>query len=642
MRPQVLVRNQFVLLLPLEYIDASIMNKEVINMQLTSLLSDGMVLQRKTTNLIWGCTNPNEHIKGTFDEKVFQGTADEEGYFELALPELPAGGPYVLTITADETRTIQDVMVGDVFLLGGQSNMELPLNRTVELFREELAKTDEPDIRMFEVPKEYDFLEERQDISKGNWIKATGEDLYAFSAAGYFTAKDLKDRYGIPIGLMQTAVGGTPAKSWCSEATIRRMGYYIDELNLCKKPGYTSQVEEMEQAREQQWYKEARESFEGMPLKKGTVRIPGIWREDEFANFHGTMRLTKQFYVNKDEVDKPAEIILGTINDADVVYINGTYVGETGYKYPPRFYPIPQGVLKEGVNTVEIHLSVYREHGGFMPGKQYCIRLGEQQDVFIGLGGDWEYELMKPMQVLPNTTFFTYYPAALYNGMLSPVRKWNYKAFLFYQGESNTTLPERYAEEMEALISDWRALFRKDLPFIYVQLAGFSDGVEEGQGTEWAIFRECQERTLAVENTAMIAAYDIGEYNDLHPLNKKTLGQRIAIAIRKMVYGEEIIYGGPKVSDIKIDDMGKIHIHFTSVGTGLSMRGREICEVEMKGATGGYYPAHAVVNGEELVVDSARIKDPKGVRYAWRDCPMNANLYNKEGLPALPFCREWE
>ena len=193
-------------------------------MQLSSLLSDGMVLQRKTTNLIWGYTKPNEHIKGTFDEFVFQGTADEKGYFELALPELPAGGPYVLTITADETRTIQDVMVGDVFLLGGQSNMELPLNRTVELFREELAKTYEPDIRMFEVPKEYDFLEERQDISKGNWIKATGEDLYAFSAAGYFTAKDLKDRYGIPIGLMQTAVGGTPAKSWCSEATIRRLG----------------------------------------------------------------------------------------------------------------------------------------------------------------------------------------------------------------------------------------------------------------------------------------------------------------------------------------------------------------------------------------------------------------------------------
>lgn len=615
--------------------------KEVNIMQLSSLFSDGMVLQRERTNLIWGRTNPNEHIEGTFGTEIFQGTADKTGYFEIKLPDLPTGGPYVVSITADETKTIQDVMIGDVFLLGGQSNMELPLRRTVELFRDELAKTDEPEIRMFEVPKEYEFQEERQELTNGRWMKAAGEDLYGFSAAGYFTAKELKDRYGVPIGLMQTAVGGTPVKSWCSEDTIRKMGYYTEELDKCKQPGYTKQVETADQAKEQQWYRDADESFEGMPLKKGTVKIPGIWREDEFSNFHGTMRLTKQFHMKKEELEKPAEIVLGTMNDADKVYINGIFVGETAYKYPPRFYKIPNGVLKEGENTVEIRLKVFREHGGFMPGKQYCIRLGENHDVFIGLGGEWEYELMKPMQVLPNSTFFNYFPAALFNGMLSPVKKWNYCAFLFYQGESNTDCPDRYVEEMKEMIADWRSLFRQELPFIYVQLAGFSDGIEENQGTQWAVFRAAQEEVLSVNNTAMVAAYDIGEYNDLHPLNKKTLGQRLARAIRKMVYGEKVLYEGPKASQWNVTESGEVHISFTSIGTGLSVRGHEVCEVELKSENGTYYPAKAVVKGNELIAQAIRIKNPKGIRYAWRDCPMNANLYNREGLPAMPFCREW-
>lgn len=611
-------------------------------MQLSSLFTDGMIIQREAENLLWGYTQPNQDITGTLEKKQFQGKADNKGYFEIALPPLPAGGPYVLTVQADETRTIEDILAGDVFLLGGQSNMELPLSRTVELFREELKQTEEPSIRMFEVPKEYEFQEERQELTKGKWIKATGEDLYAFSAAGYFTAKDLKDRYGIPIGLMQTAVGGTPAKAWCSESSILKMGYYTEELKLCKQPGYTSEVEKKEQEREQAWYQEARESFDGMSIKKGTLRIPEIWIDGELANFHGTMHLTKQFHMNKQDLGKPAELILGTINDADVAYINGTYVGETGYKYPPRFYPIPEGVLKEGVNTVELHLSVFREHGGFMPGKQYCIRLGEQQDLFISLAGEWEYEIMKPMQVLPNNTFFTYYPAALYNGMLSPVRKWNYKAFLFYQGESNTEFPERYAKEMEALVADWRNLFGQNLPFIYVQLAGFSDGMEENQGIDWAVFRAEQEKTSSIENTAMVVAYDIGEYNDLHPLNKKTLGQRLSCAIQKLVYGEDVVYQGPMVKDISVSQTGEVHITFTGTGEGLSMRGREICEVELKSASGQYHKAQATVKGDELIVFSLRVKEPKGVRYAYRNCPMNANLYNKEGFPAAPFCREWE
>lgn len=611
-------------------------------MQLSSLFTDGMVLQRGKKNLIWGYTKPVQYIKGTMEQESFEAEADESGYFELELPELPAGGPYTLTIAADQKRTIKDVMVGDVFLLGGQSNMELPLNRVVELYREELSRAEEPDIRMFEVPKEYEFQEERQELHGGRWLKAEGTDLYLFSALGYFTAKALRDQYHIPIGLMQTAVGGTPAKAWCSEETIRRMGYYTKELERCKKTGFTKHIEEIEQENEQNWYREAKESFETMPLKKGTMQIPGIWRENEYANFRGTMRLTRTVSLTKEDAEKPGQILLGTVNDADVVYINGTYVGETGYKYPPRIYPIPEGVLKEGENTVEIRLSVYREHGGFMPGKAYCLRLGKERDIFINLAGKWEFELMKPMHELPQTTFFNYYASALYNGMLSPVRKWNYAAFLYYQGESNENMAEHYTEEMEALIEDWRGLFRQKIPFIYVQLAGFSDGIEENQGTVWAKLRAAQEQVLEVEQTGMVTAFDIGEYNDLHPLNKKTLGYRVSLQIRNLVYQEDLICKGPVVSGVRADQTGRLHVTFDSIGTGLCTRGKDVYEVEVRNEEGTYYSANAYLDGDELSVKATQIRNPKGIRYAWRDCPMNANLYNKEGLPAFPFCREWE
>ena len=610
-------------------------------MRLSALFSDGMVLQRNQDNRIWGYTEPECKITGLLGEKTFEGYAEENGYFSISLPQCPVGGPYQLTIKADEEIVIQDVLVGDVFLLGGQSNMELPLSRTVEMFREELQQTNEPYIRMFEVPKEYEFLEERENVVNGSWIKASEDTLLQFSAVGYFTGKALKDCYHIPIGLIQTAVGGTPAKSWCCEETIRRMGYYIEELEQCKVSGYTKEVEHEELEREQEWLQEGRKAFSGTPIRTGTVTVPGRWNHNELSDFHGAIKLRKHFTVTREELAYPAEILLGTFIDVDVTYINGTYVGETPYQYPPRIYRIPEGVLKEGDNVVEVHAFVQRDSGGFMPGKQYCIRLGEKRDIFLNLAGTWEYEIMKDMPILPPTTFFIYKAAGMYNGMLSPVHNWKISAFLFYQGESDTEHPERYTKEMKALIKDWRNLWGENYPFVYVQLAGFSGGNLEEQGTEWAEFRAAQEKILLEENTAMACIYDVGEFNDLHPLDKKTVGNRIALCLKKILYKEDVLASGPVLSDAFVSGEGKVTIRFASIGEGLCTRENRniVYGIELRDTEGNFRKANATIEGQEVIVISDGIKNPTGVRYAWKDCPMEANLYNRKGLPALPFSR---
>ncbi|WP_310601675.1 sialate O-acetylesterase [Anaerosporobacter sp.] len=613
-------------------------------MRLSALFQDGMVLQRNEKNYLWGYTTPQLQVEGDFSEKKFTTTAGETGYFEVELPMQPVGGPYKLRIIADEVAIIKNIMVGDVFLLGGQSNMELPISRTLELYRDEIHATVEPDIRMFEVAKEYEFGGEREDVFSGKWQVAVGEELLSFSAAGYFAAKALKERIGVPIGLIQSAVGGTPAKAWCSEKTIRQMGLYTAELDQCKEEGYPKRIEQEELAREQRWHCEANEAFGKTALKTGTVHVPELWRHGhELRDFCGAIRLRRQFELSA--VDGECEVALGAMVDADKVYINGTYIGETEYCYPPRFYQIPAGVLRSGHNEIEIRLRVCRGQGGFMPGKPYGIRKKYSDMLLLDLAGMWNYEIMEVMEELPYNTFFNWKAAALYNGMLAPISKWNISAVLYYQGESNVDVYKSYEAEMRALIADWRTLWQKpELPFIYVQLAGFSDGETDKQGRGWALLRAEQEKLLAVPQTAMVVAYDVGDYSDLHPFDKKTVGERLALAVRKLVYEEDIIASGAKAEQAWWDNDDMIHISFTSVGSGLCVREGEavVGGIELVDENGNTQKAQAMIQtlgGERNLLQISVPKDfsPIRVCYAWWDYPFEANLYNGEGLPMLPF-----
>jgi len=613
-------------------------------MRLSALFGDGMVIQREQVNYIWGYTEPKCEITGIFDGKQFKGIVRENGYFEAKLPELPVGGPYELTIQGDETITIKDVLVGDVFLLSGQSNMELPLNRTLELFEKELADTDEPDIRLFEVPKEFDFAQEREMISGAKWIKASGEELYIMSAVGFFMAKELRKNHPVPIGLLQSAVGGAPARAYCKEETIKRQGYYIEELEQCKVPGYVESVQKKDLENEEKWRNEAWESYKGKPISAGTIEVPDIWFENELKDFHGALRITREFTLTKEQAEGCKEIALGAIIDADRVYINDVFVGNTEYKYPPRFYQIPEGTLKEGINKVEIQLLVFREVGGFVKDKPYGIRNKGEKEVFLDLSGTWKYEVMKEMEVLPDATFFIWKAAALYNGMLSPLRRWNVKGCFFYQGESDVGKEDRYVKEIEALVQDIRTLWNNDsMPFIYVQLAGYSDCIKENQKIDWAEFREAQEKNLSIPYTAMATAFDIGYYNDLHPFDKKTLGNRLALCARKLIYQEDVICYAPTVKEVGKTEDSKIYVLFNEddvkLFAGKDGNDTEIHEVEIEDEQGAFHKAKAILSDNHLLAWVDGINSPKSIRYSFRNCPLEPNLFSQIGLPVLPFRR---
>ncbi|MDO5337660.1 MAG: sialate O-acetylesterase [Eubacteriales bacterium] len=622
--------------------------------RLSALFSDGMVLQREVKNCIWGYAEQGDRIEVSMDGFQAETVCSEAGYFEAELPEYPAGGPHELKLRdGKEEIRIRDILFGDVFLLGGQSNMELPVARVMERYGQELAQTMQEEIRMFEVPKEYVFGELRQEITKGCWLRARGEELQSFSAAGYFAAREIQDREGIPVGLLQTAVGGTPVKAWCCEETIARLGYDTEEIEECRRRGYPEKVMKEEEERDRLWRQEAlRDDGSQKSRERGRAVVPGFFEGTALEQVYGGVRFTKTITLLEEEEPEKWEgtLFLGAMIDADVVSVNGMKIGETGYRYPPRIYPIPKDVLHAGENIIEIRLLVFGEGGGFMPGKDYGLYYGKNGKK-ADLTGEWEYEMIQKMENLPQMTFFQYKACGLYQGMLWPVRKWNVKGCFFYQGESNTGRPETYEEEFTAMIADWRALWKMpEMPFIFVQLAGFSDGKLHTDGTEWAKLREAQKRCEKIPKTRMVQAYDLGEYNDLHPTDKKTVGERIALAAETLIYQKPLFCENPKLCGWKRQGQTML-LAFGPSGVRLHTEKRTPVG---KSVSGGAKEQETVHSFEVIAEDGSRrtisgklLEDGRvelllperaaGISYAWNDCPWEANLYSEEELPVIPF-----
>lgn len=611
--------------------------------RLSALISDGMVLQREVENDIWGYTEPGREIRLVLGGYEAVARAGGDGYFNLRLPKMQPGGPWKIYLSdGEDVITIDDVLFGDVFLLGGQSNMELPVVRVMERFGEEIKNTVKKDIRMFEVPKEYAFGEKRLEIENGHWMKAVGDELLLFSAAGYFAANELFEREHVPIGLLQTAVGGTPVKAWCCEETVKKLGYDVADLEECKQEGYPQQVEQTEAKYAEKWWKEA---LAGCDKRSGTIELPGFFSKTALNEFCGALTLRRKFNLpeNINWMQEEATLYLGALIDADFTYINGKKVGETAYRYPPRIYEIPKGVLHAGENEVEVKMLVFNSEGGFMPGKEYEICYNDHGKQKVSLTGAWEYEIIKAMPELPETTFFQYKAAGLYQGMLYPVRKWKIKGCFFYQGESNTGRPKTYEEEFSAMIADWRELWNEpEMPFVFVQLAGFADGKERTKGTNWAKLREKQRCTEEhVENTRMVQAYDLGEYNDLHPIDKKTVGMRIAMAAEELIYRKNATGRDATVKEVK-RLQGKVEVTFTPKETVLHVVEKESGEQKVFGfewIRKDKSRAEAVAELTGPAVVEVRLPEEEyiGISYAWNDCPLDANLYNEHGLPVVPF-----
>jgi sialate O-acetylesterase len=629
----------------------SVTNTAFCEVKLPRLVSDGMVLQRDTDVKIWGWASSGENIKVNFIGKSYKSKADKNGKWEITLSSMKAGGPYTMEIKGENNSiSLKDILVGDVWVCSGQSNMDLTITRVRDRYPDVIETAENPYIRRFLVPMVYDFKTPHQDLQSGKWESANPKSVLNFTATGYFFARALYEKYKVPIGLVHASVGGSPAESWLSEGVLKKFPEHIQTVQKLKDDSYIKSVMDKEQAAINSWYRDVYQLDKGW-AKNGkywfntdydasdwpSVNLPTYFANEELGRMNGVVWFGKEIDVPAPMVGKPARIELGAIIDSDHVYINGKLVGTTGYRYPPRKYDVPSDVLKEGKNIIVIRVISNAGEGGFVKGKPYELTAGGQT---IDLKGAWQYKVGAVVaDPQPSTTFFQYKPLGLYNGMIAPLLNYTIKGVIWYQGESNTGRAFEYHKLFPALIADWRdKRSQGDFPFLYVQLHNFMEPKKQPSESGWAELREAQLETLSVPNTGMAVAIDIGEANDLHPSNKKDVGERLALVARKVAYGEEdIVYSGPIYKSMKIDG-NKIILSFTNIGSGLVAKGGgELKHFAIAGKDKKFVWAKAKIEKDKVVVWSEDISKPVAVRYAWADNPEGANLYNKEGLPASPF-----
>jgi sialate O-acetylesterase len=652
---QLMLINSMKTLIPL-FITSFFVITSAAQVKLPRLIRDSMVLQRDAKVKIWGWAAKNEKVTVKFNSKSYKTKAGADGKWSLLLSPMKAGGPYTMNISGSNKITLKEILIGDVWICAGQSNMVHQMELHSITYAEDIVQADYSEIRHFWIPTMTGLQGPHDDLPEGYWKSANANDVRQFSAVAYFFARMIYEKYHVPIGLINASVGGTPVEAWTSAEGLKDFPALQSTIQKNKDTAYINSIRRRAFANNAKRPKQQDQGLTGpqrwfdtgyIPKRWHTINIPGYWEDQGIKDLDGVVWYRREIDVPASMIGIPAKVFLGRIVDADFLYINGKQVGNTTYMYPQRRYNVPADLLKPGKNIIVIRVINNSGKGGFVPDKPYYLAAGGQT---IDLKGYWQYkvgDVFIPVRgVGRGGISFQNQPAALYNAMIAPLVKYMSKGFLWYQGESNTRKPEEYAKLLPALIADWRNKWNQpDAPFLYVQLPGFMEMNYLPSESQWALLRESQLKTLSVPNTGMAVAIDLGEWNDIHPDNKKDVGIRLALAAEKIAYSEkDIVYSGPIYQSATIDD-NKVIITFNNTGSGLIANdGGELNQFAIAGADKKFMWAKAKIvqgtpSGEEdkVVVWNEDILNPKYVRYAWADNPDGANLYNKEGLPASPF-----
>lgn len=619
--------------------------------RLPRLVRDSMVLQRDGVINIWGWASKGETVVIKFAGKSYKTRTGRDGKWKVPMAAMKAGGPFEMEIKGKNRIVLHDILIGDVWFCSGQSNMVHQLSLHSVYYPDVIPNANNPEIRQFWIPTLTNTQGPEQDLPAGFWKAATTKDIDDFSAVAYFFAKDLFDKYHVPIGIINASVGGTPIEAWISENGFKDFPSIVKIIAANKERIKGSSFQHSTSSGKPEsvdkglsgttpWY-----STDFIPKGWRQIGIPGYWEDQGIRNLNGVVWYRKEIEVPASMSGKSAKVYLGRIVDADELYINGKRVGSTSYQYPQRRYTVPAGLLKAGKNLFVIRVTNQSGKGGFVPDKPYYIFSGEDT---IDLKGYWTYkvgEVFVPKKHARRVFPFSAQnaPTALYNAMVAPEIDYAIKGFIWYQGESNTGNAQEYGQLLPALIADWREKWDLgNIPFLYVQLPGFGDFNYLPTESNWSELRESQRKTLSIPNTAMAVAIDLGEWNDIHPDRKRPVGKRLALAAEKIAYGADIVYAGP-VAHFSKKEGDKVRISFTSVGGGLiASDGEDLQEFAIAGADKKFVWAHAKIEGNQILLWSEEVKDPKFVRYAWSDNPVDPNLSNKEGLPASPFEMECE
>jgi len=615
------------------------------DIRLPRLISDGAILQREVELNIWGWASAGEKVELVFKNNSYKTEADRNGHWKLILPPQKQGGPYELFFRGDNEIVLRNILFGDVWLCSGQSNMELTMQRLKDQYPDVIAHCENPNIRQFLVPDRYDFSVEHEDLESVSWQEASPENIFNFSGVAYFFARAIFDKYHVPVGLINAALGGSPVEAWMSEDALKEFPEAYQEMQLFKDSSLIRETGQKDQFRQQAWYAKLNSTDKGfMPGKEWFLEdvndseweempVPGFWADQKPGDINGVVWFRKKVTIPKSMAGKRARLWLGRIVDQDHVYVNGEFVGTTGYQYPPRKYIVPEGSLREGENSITVRVINEQGKGGFILDKPYFL---DTEDEHIDLKGIWKYRIGAEMPPLESPTYIRWKPGGLYNSMIAPLVPYKMKGVIWYQGESNADHPESYSRTFPALIRNWRSKWHiGDFPFLYVQLANFMEETVKPTESNWAALRQAQLETLSVPNTGMAVIIDIGEWNDIHPLNKREVGNRLAQLAFKLAYNESISASSPVPVKHRFSK-NSVTVWFSPKDL-VSINGDPLRLFEISNDGKKFHRASAKIKGGKVIIWNDNVINPTVVRYAWSDNPKQSNLYSSEGLPVSPF-----
>lgn len=638
---------------------ASLMEAKVT---LPQLFQSGMVLQRGKVIPVWGKADAGEVVTIQFNKKQYTVTADAEGKWRIDLPKMKAGGPYQLTVGE---LVIDNVMIGDVWLLSGQSNIDVHIERVYPQYAQEVDNYENDQIRLFRVQNDTDTHGVRDDIrpTSINWKPLNKQNAWPFSAVGYFLGKRMYEKNKVAQGIIVNSWGGTPIEAWISKDSLEHdYPMLVKRAQFFQNDEYVKAQAQANMQAERQWQKILHESDPGIQQNWTSADYDdSAWQTINQWNWGwrgtGTVWLRQHIIIDKVYAQKPARLLLGTLFDRDVTYLNGQQIGQTGYQYPPRRYDIPEGLLREGDNVITVRFINKYGTVHFIPEKPYLIAFGDDRcsqnpmpkDV-IPLSEEWKFSVGAEMPNCPSGDIsLQNIPTTLYNAVLYPLAPYALSGVVWYQGESNTGNPAPYADYLKKLMGCWRDCWQdQQMPFVIVQLANY-DGRQqtafprpitlqtEPVNSGWAQLREAQRLTVKADARAELAVInDLGETVDIHPLRKKEVAERIGICFDRLVYNNKVNLA-PEVTASEMKDNKIVLTLDQPVEAG------EIYSFEVAARDGDCVfqnvKAHAEGNKITLTLpkDFHPLSKVYAVRYAWKDNPIMANVRSQAGLPMSSF-----
>jgi sialate O-acetylesterase len=642
---------------------AFVVNLAQADVRLPKLVGDGMVLQRDARVVLWGWANPSERVKIAFNGVRVSTTANSRGGWSTTIGPFPAGGPYDMTVKGKNSLELHDILIGDVWLASGQSNMEFPLKpsgnwkTSVNNAEREIAGANFPMMRLYRVHQKIGF-HPVNDAEADVWTAVTPQSVGDFSAVAYLFGRELHQRYCVPIGLIETSWGGTPAEAWMSEAGLKTFPEFDESIRHVNRANEKTTVADRDAYVKQKTLWDSKHGTEDRGQLNGravwadpTLDVTGWQKVVEpqskpvaaLKGFDGPVWFRREVTIPAEQAGKDLQVHLVTVGKTDVTYFNGERIGSTEGWDEPRDYFVPGKWVKSGRNVITVRITGEGGYIGMFDSNNPDKLNVEVGGITIPLAGTWYYQSgpdladLPPSPALwslvdnPNT------PTVLFNGMINPLAPFRIRGVIWYQGEANADRPVQYRTLFPALIKDWRKHWGYEVPFLFVQLAGFGHNKAEPAEYPWAELREAQSMTLALPATGMATAIDIGDEDDIHPRNKQDVAHRLALAAAKVVYGENVVSSGPTFASIQIEgDCARIK--FGNLGSGLQIRDKYgyARGFEIAGADGRFLWARAQQDGQDVVVSNQAVRQPMAVRYDWSNTP-DGNVLNKDGLPAIPF-----